>query len=382
LLKKIEFEIKAVTPIVMGGGDQNNAELRAPSFKGLMRFWWRAVKGKANISDISELKKEESEIFGSADQGMGKSKFAIRVIGRVDDRYRSNVRELFNMGKPGLSYLFYPFRLQGPSDRYGYKANSTKFKIQLSSKDEDYLRIAAASFWCVVYLGGIGTRSRRGAGNLSVTKVNTMNFDHTDIEKEIKKLFASEGIESQDNVKGWYEERYKSVSNIIGNSSDFFHNPSYPILKGGGVYVLPHKTSWEEVLNVFGDKFREYRLRKQPDYDIVKSFIQTGNMGGTVDRAAFGLPLSFSYSSLQNRKADINPQNNRFDRSSSPLIFKVVEFNGKYFPVMVHLNKQLIPANGDLQIKRGNGQSRRFNQPGSSIIDNFIKSFNPQEVRL
>ena len=38
-----EFEVEIVTPLFLGGADPNKAELRAPSIKGALRFWWRAL---------------------------------------------------------------------------------------------------------------------------------------------------------------------------------------------------------------------------------------------------------------------------------------------------------------------------------------------------
>lgn len=49
-----EFEVEVVTPMFMGSANINEAELRTPSLKGMLRFWWRATCG---IGDIQELKK-------------------------------------------------------------------------------------------------------------------------------------------------------------------------------------------------------------------------------------------------------------------------------------------------------------------------------------
>jgi len=61
----------------LAGADGQTPELRPPSVKGLMRFWWRA---KNEHLSPEELKKEEGEIFGASDEKIGKSKFSIRVF--------------------------------------------------------------------------------------------------------------------------------------------------------------------------------------------------------------------------------------------------------------------------------------------------------------
>lgn len=45
----------------MAGADGRTPELGPSEFKGMMRFWWRAVKAE---DDIAKLKKEENGIFG------------------------------------------------------------------------------------------------------------------------------------------------------------------------------------------------------------------------------------------------------------------------------------------------------------------------------
>lgn len=44
MLKKITFEIETITPMFLAGAEQGKAELRAACLKGLLRFWWRAIR--------------------------------------------------------------------------------------------------------------------------------------------------------------------------------------------------------------------------------------------------------------------------------------------------------------------------------------------------
>ncbi len=60
----------------LAGADGKTPELRPPSIKGLMRFWWRAMNGHL---PLEELKKEEGKIFGTSDEKIGRSKFNIRI---------------------------------------------------------------------------------------------------------------------------------------------------------------------------------------------------------------------------------------------------------------------------------------------------------------
>ncbi|MEK6673676.1 MAG: type III-B CRISPR module RAMP protein Cmr1, partial [Nitrospirota bacterium] len=148
MLKKITFEIETITPMFLAGADQGKAELRAASIKGLMRFWWRALQA----DKLDKLKENENRIFGSSDEGIGASKFAIRVT-QPDKPFLMNFKKE-TKGRPDpVGYLFYSTFMQTGRER-PYFPEGGKFKIILSSRDDEYLKIAAASFWVLVYLGG------------------------------------------------------------------------------------------------------------------------------------------------------------------------------------------------------------------------------------
>ena len=62
-MDKIILKCEIVTPMFCYGADGKTPELRAPSLKGALRFWWRAIH--PNL-DLERLKKEETEIFGGS----------------------------------------------------------------------------------------------------------------------------------------------------------------------------------------------------------------------------------------------------------------------------------------------------------------------------
>jgi len=60
-VRKWSCTLEVVTPMFLAGADQTVAELRPPTFKGLMRWWYRAAKGDLITS-------EEGFLFGSTKQ--------------------------------------------------------------------------------------------------------------------------------------------------------------------------------------------------------------------------------------------------------------------------------------------------------------------------
>ncbi|GAB4407644.1 MAG: hypothetical protein OHK0053_34270 [Microscillaceae bacterium] len=76
-MKNIIFTCETITPMFLSGADGQIPELRPPSIKGALRFWWRAMNGHL---DLKTLKEQESLIFGGTDgESGGRSKVIVRV---------------------------------------------------------------------------------------------------------------------------------------------------------------------------------------------------------------------------------------------------------------------------------------------------------------
>lgn len=148
-----EFEVEIVTPLFLGGADPKKAELRVPSIKGALRFWWRAIY--AHLS-LNVLKEQESKIFGDAGDIYGKSKVHIKICNTLiyngNDRYNpvphKNVRFSFPCFSPGQSF---------------------SLKICGDKKSFDLLKLVSV-------LGGLGKRSRRGFGSFVIKKIDGIDF--------------------------------------------------------------------------------------------------------------------------------------------------------------------------------------------------------------
>ena len=64
---KLEF----ITPAFLSGADQGQAELRAASIRGALRWWFRVLGG---------TKEEETEVFGGVQGGATRSKVIVRAL--------------------------------------------------------------------------------------------------------------------------------------------------------------------------------------------------------------------------------------------------------------------------------------------------------------
>ena len=63
-------EIEFITPAFLAGADQNVPEIRVPSIRGELRWWFRALGGTQS---------EEAELFGSVHMNVSASAVVLRV---------------------------------------------------------------------------------------------------------------------------------------------------------------------------------------------------------------------------------------------------------------------------------------------------------------
>ena len=150
-MKTIIFTCETITPMFLSGADGQTPELRPPSIKGALRFWWRAMHGHLSLK---ELKEKENAIFGGTDAS-GRSKLLIRAKVLQE---RTGIEVLV----PHKNFM----------KQTAYRANQTTFEVTLSLAQElaYFKEIHMKSLFVITAtLGGIGKRSRRGMGSFTIT---------------------------------------------------------------------------------------------------------------------------------------------------------------------------------------------------------------------
>lgn len=139
-----KYELKIITPMFLAGADGETPELRPSSFKGCMRYWWRAAVA---VADIKDLHRREAELFGSSAEGSGRSPVTIKLEGRLE---------------PG-EYRPLPHSDNKQFTLNGFKPGQT-FELILSARKN--LELYADILELSLILGGVGKRSRRGFGSV------------------------------------------------------------------------------------------------------------------------------------------------------------------------------------------------------------------------
>ena len=331
-MENITLKCRVITPMFMAGADRRGVELRPSEFKGMMRFWWRAIKAEDNIED---LRKKEAEIFGGTGEREGKSKITIKVYPQPKDNdigknlkndfqleWRFDGRTNSLIGRDaGIGYLLYSTVLSGKEREY-IKPNF-QFFIEISSYDENSFKNALASLWASIYLGGFGTRARRGAGNIIVEEV----------EGDSKELdFIPKG-ENASKIFEWLKSNLDKCFSIIKCNNNFC--TKYTNLSFSRIIISNEIFSdWKLVLNDIGKIYAEFRKNhKREIFDI----------------AAFGLPITHKISG----------------RRASPLLIKIISFKEKFYWIVLRLSGEFLQE-GDVLVFKGKTQ-----KPDYKLIDEF-----------
>jgi CRISPR-associated protein Cmr1 len=335
-MKQNKITLYTITPMFMTGADGQTPELRTSEFKGMMRFWWRAIKADDNID---ELRKKEAEIFGGT-ENEGKSKVKIKIYPQPSNQFLGeNLRNEF--GLEGIRYLLYPCQEKK------YIKPNFQFNIELLSYDENFHKNALASLWTSIYLGGFGTRARRGAGNIAVEKINGNTFDLDFIPKG----------ETSENFYNWIKTNLNKCFNIINNDGKDIHKnfcTKYSNLSFSRI-IISNQTSpnWQSALNDIGKIYSEFRRNHRSEI---------------FDTAVFGFPIVHK---------GITVKGNKENRRSSPIIFKIIKIENNFFWYAIRLAGEFLEEGSVIKVfSTQKPKTLTSNLAGTSSV---IKAYSTQK---
>ena len=313
-MKRIEAKFQVVTPCFLGGANhEKEAELRLPSIKGVLRFWWRALnyvriaKGATNPNQIIEnLRQEEGKLFGSSDQDEGQSSLIMRLAAENQKPLETQARKVLcdengkKVGK-GAIYLGYGVMdIKGSLTRPCLEA-PFEFTLQIGAKEERHLEDVLPTLKLLGLLGGLGSKSRKGYGSLNLIELK------------------GDGIDAWQKPAN--ENQYKKqLSDLLKPTLDHDKEPEISAFSSKARICLTRfkcKTGME-VINSYGQEMQEYRRRIEHKKD----------------KAVFGLPL---------KGVGVNLKEH--ERRASPLFFHVHKISGEFVGVAVLLCSQFLPKN-------------------------------------
>ncbi|MCF6158365.1 MAG: type III-B CRISPR module RAMP protein Cmr1 [wastewater metagenome] len=177
-MNSVTFECEIITPMFLAGADGKTPELRPPSIKGIMRFWWRAIKGENNPET---LRIEDILLFGGSDEKIGRSKCSLRILNKTFNKGFINQKPLpHHTGDSKCTFLpSCKSKNNNNKCNKGFEipsiANHSQFKIELKSLNMVQQNYFSNILQLSLILGGLGKRSRRGFGSVHCKSWNFTN---------------------------------------------------------------------------------------------------------------------------------------------------------------------------------------------------------------
>ncbi len=394
-MHEVTFTLETVTPLFLAGANQEEAELRAPSFRGVLRYWLRALLGGLYGTDRDGLKKvweEEQSVFGTTDHG---SAVTIRLSqGDLlsSQEFKKQPPVPGPHGKPqptGRDYLLWSMagmRREDPG-RWYFPPGRT-FTLTLSMRGAPSaaelplpLQKAVTSFWLMTQLGGIGARSRRGAGSLAVTHTDNWRYKPAFSSSPTPELLRQS---LRDGLRDALQLFASDTSHMTHQQPSF--DALVPLQDFCRIWVIYDERPWntgEEALKAIGERMRDFRSHRGPDHQEVPRWL-SGNDIQTVQRAIFGLPIQFRYSNggPSDVVQGIKPGAGRepphiYDRRASPLLFRVARLDGAkpgFVGIAVLFKSQFLPEHVQLAAKNHHA-APKLAQPGYRLIEDWITTF-------
>jgi hypothetical protein len=298
-LRVLDLELEAVSPLWMGGAS-SQAELRAPSLRGCLRYWFRALAGAFFGEQLPILRAAEAAVYGDTKRA---STVAVRLTGTVRT---STTFTPETETPPGLAYLFWSVMQQGrnailPGEKCRLRLQTRPHPfppVEVAGRTltmADSFELAQASLWLALRLGGVGARVRRAGGGLrAVTQPANWPASLPSLVSTatIPAEYARElslGLIQVRQTARWPVRPVATPS-----AWDMLH-PSVCQL------VVLDKTfpTWWEALAWTGEQFQAFRKTVGEDASALAGLLERGKLlARTIQRAIFGLPLVFTFKGM------------------------------------------------------------------------------------
>lgn len=339
IMKQLKATFQVVTPLFLGDGEQKFSGLRAPSIKGALRYWWRALNwenvregASSDEEALKRLHKAESWLFGNAAgtyTASGQNSYIGQSRVLLTMRQPENWETLIEDGWPtqprsqhkidGSSYMgFGLFEMKRRSGQVTHPQRQAlregltfglelTFKPDLDTGKKECWRnelgdpvksVRKALVWWGL-VGGLGSRSRRGLGSVAL---HTLEEDGqtTDLTYDTPEAY-------EEQVRQTLKDYTRKVL------------PPFTALSGETqfAFLSTPLSDPRDAIDTTGAKYRTYR-------NSLKRY----------ERVPFGLPL-----------AKVNTD----DRRAGPLFFHVHPVGRRYVSTVL-----FVPAFFHPNISKGN----------------------------
>jgi CRISPR-associated protein Cmr1 len=334
------FTCEIITPMFLNGAEAGNSpEIRTQSFKGGLRFWWRALQ--SDYSTYNALREAEVKLFGGSYDTASEEEKILRSPVKISILKQQPNLNTGLKNSEGLQWRFNPGSrsLTGPHRGIGYLQYSVAenkpyledgqtFLLELSTSDSTALKEAIVAFYAMSKFGSVGTRARRGAGSFHIVKISS------DIELSLEEL------ERRINV-------FNQNSSIRKHSS----------LCGAELVQSEERfDDWKSALNQIGEKFADFR---------------TAHKGEIFKTPAFGIPVQHRNGPTL-KIGSQGAMGINSDKRSSPLWIKVGKDDMGYYWQVLYLSGDFLPEASKIVAIGGNYTGRNSSDWDPSLVTKFM----------
>ncbi|MDE0267494.1 MAG: type III-B CRISPR module RAMP protein Cmr1 [Acidimicrobiaceae bacterium] len=396
---EIEAAYKAVTPMFCGGADPQRSELRLSSFKGVLRYWWRALAWTKYKGDLNKIRERENKLFGSAEDGQSLVTMRLGTVDRDLDeiRIRKGKKLTVNsrVGHGGSSgagvgfgvwYLGYGvMNHKGELSRECFSA-PFEFQIQMRVRVKHIdLNLLQDALIAVGVFGGMGAKSRKGYGSLVLRSLIVDGEERWNAPRSASEL--------ENHIKRLHQDSRNATLPKYDRNAML---PKYTAFSAGTRHLLVSSKSNQslELLNLIGRELIRYRSwgrngkilgnveserNFQDDHDLMKDVKSNEPPNKHPRRVAFGLPHNYG-------KKQIGPAEPSLNRRASPLFIHIHECGDKPVAVLSFIPARFLPE-GKSDIRVGGKDVRQaleseLYQPICEFLDRLLDPEKREEKNI
>lgn len=347
---------RIATPMFLGGEHQqaDATQFRNASFKGALRFWWRAlnwgralkVAGLHPTAALQKLHQREGDLFGLASDGKGSRQSQVQIH---SDLQGAALKQP-GMALQTVGYLLgqglFHFR-DGVTRQYlegGELTIRLSFKPGMAEADIQSVEQAAIALGL---LGGLGSRARKGLGSLALHKLErpgqpVREFATVEgIAAFIQALDFSAPVDAP--LSAFTRATRIDVSASAGKALDALAAIGNELQLYRGYGRHNPRTNQHEVN---GQKARQ---KFPEDHHNVLAATQGGRLQQLPKRAVFGLPHNYFFSSTGG-KLDITTEDE--GRRASPLLVHIHPLqDGQFVAIQTLLPGVFLPDGMKVEAK-------------------------------
>lgn len=378
---------KMTTPMFLGNAFQeaDDKQFQASSFKGALRFWWRALEW-AHCFDEAQgqeegalrlLHQREASLFGLATdkEGSTQSRVMLRALmtgasrqtkirplpGRLND-----VSYLMGMGlshfRDGLLRDF----IEGGDVHVNVQLRSVPGA--LVEEQERLEKSVANALTLLGLLGGLGSRSRKGFGSLAIQSLKNGSGEELAPQslEEATQFLKKLNLNAPADTAPLSALTRKSRVMVAASASD----PLKALAKANREMQMYR--SFGKDAKVGSEKAERNFV---DDHDLARAAAHEKMVNSIPRRSVFGLPHNYHFSS--GGDVEIAPKDTA--RRASPLFIHVHQFPGSREACVIQtlLPAIFLPSGTQIEMKpkRGRGQQVPFTAVDWQVVHTYMDRF-------